>query len=38
MIYLIALIPALGFGLVPIISGKVGGIVSQPNFWNWSRG
>lgn len=25
MIYLIALIPALGFGLVPIISGKVGG-------------
>ena len=32
MIYLIALIPALGFGLVPIISGKVGGSAANQIF------
>ncbi|WP_367342437.1 GRP family sugar transporter [Limosilactobacillus sp.] len=32
MIYLIALLPALGFGLVPIISGKVGGSAANQIF------
>ena len=34
---IIALLPALGWGLMPLITGKVGGSPSNQIFWNWCR-